>query len=254
MSKDIRLDKDFKNAFHLKINSSEEEFCNLINSSCENMNIFLNKKSIDSTIIENLLNNSNKSNRLIFCGNLDDIKNNLPDSKLNISNKLKYDLNDLDLFFEKNKKFYYEFLLRFEDNNSYENFKKKTKGYFYHFQERNIFFIFQNNLFGEFMENGYYKILIKTDEEFHRDYLIDLFKKIFEYDLMENVLLCNKIIVENKSPLKGYYNKYVDLFFKYFDKNIILFFSDAYKFNFNNLIIEEFMISEGILNLLEEGK
>jgi hypothetical protein len=254
MSKDIRINKEIKNSFHLKINYSEEEFSNLINSSCENMNIFLNKKPIDSSIIENLLNITNKSNRLIFCGNLDDIKNNLPENKLNIFNKLKYDLNDLDLFLEKNKKFYYEFLLKFEDNYTYENFKKKTKGYFYQFQERNIFFIFQNNLFGEFMENGYYKILIKTDEEFQRDTLINLFKKIFDYDLKENIIFCNKIIVDNKSPIKGYYNKYVDLFFKYFDKNIILFFSDPYKFNFNNLLIEEFMISEGILNLLEEGK
>ena len=253
MNKDIRPKGEFKNSYHVKINSSQEDFSNLINYTCEKMDIFHNKNFVDSAIIENLFNKKNQLNRLIFCGNLENIKNNLPEN-VNISNKLRYDLYDLDLLLEKNKKYYYEFVLKFEDNNEYENFKKKTNGYFYHFQEKNIFFIFQNNLFGEFMEKDYYKIIIKTDKEYKRETLINFFDKIFEYNIKENILLCNKFSIENKSPLKGYYFKYVELFYKYFEQNIILFFSDSYKYNINNLMIEEFMISEGILNLIEDGK
>jgi len=268
MSKENKVSPKFKSSLHLKINLSETEFSQILNKATTNSGIYLNnsntnnnninKNYIDSFVSENLFRNINENNKIILCGNLNSLQTILPDN-IEIANKLKYELNDLAILLNNKKRFYYELIFKFESLFEYEILKKTINGYFYHLNDKNIFLVFENNLFGSFEEgendkNKFYKVLIKSEKDLLIEELITLINKIFNIDLEKNIVLTNKFSLVNRIPDKGYYRKYVDLFYKYYDKNIILFFSDVYKFNFNNLLIEEYLVSEAIVNMLNEKK
>jgi predicted nucleotidyltransferase len=248
---------------HLKIKLSESEFSQSLQKATSDSGIYVdsnnaNKNYIDTFISENLLRNVNENNKIILCGNLNSLQTILPEN-IEITNKLKYELNHLGILINNKKRFYFEFIFKFESLFEYEKFKKKVDGYFYHLKDKNVFFLFENYLFGSFVEGKndnerFYKLLIKSEKDILVEELISLIKSIFDSDFTQNIVLSNKFAVNNSIPDKGYYRKYVDLFYKYYDKNIILFFTDVYKFNFNNLLIEEYLVSEAIVNLLNERK
>lgn len=284
MTKDNRVLGEFKNALHLKLNFSEAEFSDILNKATNNIGVYINNvnnsnginnnynipnkasghnhysyTSIDPFICDNLIKNLNQNNKIFFCGNINSIQNILPDSN-SIANKLKYDLNDLNILLNNKRKFYYEIVLNFRSIFDYENFQKKVNGYFYHYKDKNIFFILKNNLFKSVFDDeknpdyNYYKIIVKADKDYEIEEILRIFNSIFKQDIEQTIVLTNKFTSVSKIPDKGYYRKYVDLFYKYFDQNIILFFSDIYKFNFNNLLIEEYLVSEAVANLLNEKK
>ena len=263
MSKENKVMGNFKNSLHLKLNYTETEFSEILSKAAVNENgIYLNKNTIEPFILDNLVKNSNSSNKLIFCGKLNSIINILPDNM----SKLKYDLNDLNLLVNSKRKYFYEFILKFSSNAEYEIYTKKINGYFYHFKEKNIYFIFDNLLFGTYIEGfgkktsedinigsvdyKYYKFIVKSEKEYDVEEIIKLFENIFSYKISEKIILSNKFSNVSKIPDKGFYRKYVDLFYKYSEMNIFLFFSDIYNFNLNNLMIEEYLVSEAIINLI----
>lgn len=262
MTKENRVSSNFKSSLHLKINLSENEFSENLNKATIDSGIYVNtntnKNYIDTFVSENLFRNTNENNKIILCGNLNSLQTILPEN-IEIANKLKYELNDLAILLNNKKRFYYEFIFLFNSLFDYEKFKKTVNGYFYHLNERNIFFLFENNLFGSFVDgeddkNKFYKVLVKSEKDMLVEDLIGIINRIFKIDFSQNIVLTNKFALANRTPDKGYYRKYVDLFYKYYDKNVVLFLSDVYKFNFNNLLIEEYLVSEAIVNLLNEKK
>jgi len=266
MTREIRVSQKFNSALHLKLNLSENEFCHIINKATNNLGIYINNSefkrtnglSMDSFIAEDLFKNINQNSKVILCGNINSLQSSLPEN-IDISNKLKYDLNDLQIMLNLKKRYYFELILRFESTFDYEQFQKDINGYFYHLKEINIFVLFQNNLFGSFVESEKYnskfiKMIVKSETDISFNNMISSLDKIFKYEINKKIVLVNRFSNNYKIPDKGYYRKYVDLFYKYFDKNVILFFSDIYKFNFNNLLIEEFLMGEAIVKLMDEKK
>ncbi len=264
LSRDNRIvSPNFKSALHIKLNLAEKEFSEILNKTINDNGIYLyndrnNENYLDSLICENLFKNANDNNKIILCGNMNSLSNILPENN-DITKKLKYEINDINIFLSNKKNIYFEFILKFDSVCDYNSFQKLINGYYYYFKEKNMFFMFDINLFGSFLEtesesHKYYKVIIRSERDFGIDEILCFFKNIFKYDISKKLILSNKFCIVNKIPNKGYYRKYVDLFYKYYDKNIILFFSDIYLFNFNNLLIEEYLVSEAIVNLIMNEK